>query len=330
MKKKLAVLIALSMSIMLLLTACGGSSGSSNSYPQMNGLVSSDSIKDAGFDSAESWTSNEAKGEGENNQSGQKLIRTAWLEIETTSFDEAVSGLTTLMDDFNGYFESRVISNYNSGARSADLTIRVQAKDYTEFLSKAGTIGHLTRQEDTQEDISEAYYDTAGRLETQKIKLERLQTLLKDADRMEDIITIESAISETEQTIDYLSGTLRHYDGKVDYATVYISLEEVYRLSNIEEVPETFFDRFSSSFKSGLQDFADGLEDFAVYMAYAWLHWLIAIAIIFVVYKAIRRQIAKCNHSPQPPKRKKIRKGETSTTPTSNTQETSEHHDIDH
>ena len=29
---------------------------------------------------------------------------------------------------------------------------------------------------------------------------------------MEDIITIESAISETEQTIEDLSGTLRGYD----------------------------------------------------------------------------------------------------------------------
>ena len=57
---------------------------------------------------------------------------------------------------------------------------------------------------------------------------------------MEDIITIESAISETEYQIESLSGTLRHYDALVDYATIHISLQEVYRLSNVEEPAESF------------------------------------------------------------------------------------------
>lgn len=85
------------------------------------------------------------------------------------------------------------------------------------------------------EDISEAYYDTSGRLETQTIKLARLQALLAKADKMEDIITLESAISETEQAIDDLSGTLQHYDARVDYASVSISLREVKQLSDVEE-----------------------------------------------------------------------------------------------
>lgn len=59
---------------------------------------------------------------------------------------------------------------------------------------------------------------------------------------MADIITIESAISETEQMIDSLSGTLQHYDAQVDYATVTISLQEVGKLSNVEEPPQRLAD----------------------------------------------------------------------------------------
>ena len=69
----------------------------------------------------------------------------------------------------------------------------------------------MTWQSDTAENISERYYDTQSRLETAQIKLERLQELLKKAESMEDIITIESAISETEYEIEDLSGTMRHY-----------------------------------------------------------------------------------------------------------------------
>ncbi len=76
------------------------------------------------------------------------------------------------------------------------------------------------------ENITEEYYDTDSRLKTAQIKLERLQELLSKADNMADIITIESAISDTEYEIESLSGTLRHYDALVDYATVSLTLSE--------------------------------------------------------------------------------------------------------
>lgn len=69
-----------------------------------------------------------------------------------------------------------------------------------------GTLCHVTWQDDSAENISEQYYDTQSRLETAQIKLARLQELLKKAENMEDIITIESAISETEYEIERLSG----------------------------------------------------------------------------------------------------------------------------
>lgn len=96
----------------------------------------------------------------------------------------------------------------------------------------------MTWQNTELQNITETYYDTDGRLKTQQIKLERLQKLLAQAENMEDIITIESAISETEWNIEDLSGTLRHYDALVDFATVTVSLQEVYKYSDTEELPE--------------------------------------------------------------------------------------------
>ena len=57
---------------------------------------------------------------------------------------------------------------------------------------------HVVYMSSSAENITEAYYDTDSRLKTAQIKLERLQNLLANADNMADIITIESAISETE------------------------------------------------------------------------------------------------------------------------------------
>ena len=223
--------------------------------------------------------------------SGQKLIRTASLEMETTEFEATTAALDDLVGQMGGYMENSSVRNGRSGYRYASYTVRIPAEKFEEFLNQAGELCHETWRDVAQQDISEDYYDTQGRLNTQQIKLERLQELLKKAETMEDIITIESAISETEQQIDNLSGTLRHYDGKVDYATIDISLNEVYKYSNTEEAPTTFGDRLGNSFSSGWSAFVDSLEDLAVSLAYSWMWLVIWVVIAVVVIRVVRRKL---------------------------------------
>jgi len=298
----LASLLALVM--VLSLTACGGSakteesaSISAPSAPMMDSAVSAGGSYGADYMAYEENTKAEAPEmespaetvveDTETQAAERKVIITAYLELETTSFDEAVQGLTALTEEHGGYFENSSVANHKSGSRWADYTVRIPAKNYKTYMNQAGELCHETWREAREEEITEAYYDTAGRLETQKIKLERLQELLSKAEVMEDIITIESAISETEWQIDNLSGTLRHYDSKVEYATVNINLREVYKLSNVEDVPETFGERIGNSFARGLGDFADTMEDLAVGFAYSWMWWLLGVAAMVLVIRVV-------------------------------------------
>ena len=139
-----------------------------------------------------------------------KIIYTADMDLETTGFDDAAAALSALTADCGGYYESSSLSN--SGDRVARYTIRVPADRYREFISRAGEVCHLLEKHEHAEDVSEVYYDTAGRLETQQAKLARLRELLDQAENMEDIIALESAVSETEEQIDWRSGQLGRYD----------------------------------------------------------------------------------------------------------------------
>ncbi|MCI9511023.1 MAG: DUF4349 domain-containing protein, partial [Oscillibacter sp.] len=112
---------------------------------------------------------------------------------------------------------------------------------------------------------------------------------LSRAEAMEDIITIESAISETEYQIESLSGTLRHYDALVDYATVSVNLQEVYKLSSMEEAPNSFGARMSAAFTAGGAAFASGVENLVVGLAYIWM-WLLVLAVIVAAVIAVLRR----------------------------------------
>jgi hypothetical protein len=285
-------LAALLPLLLLTLTACGGGSRQTGGI----NLNSGKTEESATMDMAEPESPMEYGGgvtystATSTGATVQKLIRTADLQMETTEFDTALTGLNDLTEQYEGYYENSTVRKRSSGYRSAEYTIRVPSKHYQIFVNQAGELCHETWRNLTQEDVTERYYDTEGRLKTQKIKLERLQQLLSQAKLMEDIITIETAISQTEWQIEELSGTLRHYDTQVDYATVHITLSEVYKLSNVENTPESFGERMSIAFAGGLRSFSNNLENLAVSFAYTWMWWLLVAVVFVVVVRLVRGQ----------------------------------------
>jgi len=291
--KKLLCLV-LVLAAALCLCACGSKSG--NSYYGGATTAASDysqSVMDAPAAAepaeAESGFYNDSKLDAgmefdarPNLPEGVKLIYTASFDLESTEFDDSAAGLKKLVNDMGGYFESSSVDNYDS-YRYAYYTVRVPAESFNAFCDSVGSICQVNNVSRGAQDISEAYYDTASRLETQRTKLQRLQELLAKAESMEDIITIESAISETEFNIESLTGTLKHYDSLVGYSTVTISLREVYKLSEVEPPAVGFGSKLAAAFKRGCTRFVDGVQDLMLGFAGAWVGWLIFLALAAAV-----------------------------------------------
>lgn len=282
MKRGFAWLLTL-LALLGLLSGCGGG-GDTAAADTATSADTADNGTAASGGSYGAWAETEVaedSGQAEDGASDRlenaKMIYTARMEVETTAFDTAAADLRTLVEILGGYFEQAAVHNYGSGYRSGDYTVRVPADQFQPFLDRVGTLCHVTYQEQTSENVSEAYYDAESRLATQRTKLERLQNLLAQAENMEDIITIESALSDTELEIERLTGTLRQYDALVDYATVHLSLQEVYQLSNVEEPATSFASRMGAAFASGWRGFVGALEGLAVALAYGWV-WLLLLA----------------------------------------------------
>lgn len=288
MKKLLAVLLALLLAASL--CACSGAENAPAADTEM--MQTGDSFATAG-ESDGTADRNSTKSTAEAGASGTadpvhkaKLIYTAQLDMETTAFDQAVSGLDALVTDCGGYYESSSVSG-DSGSRSASFTVRVPAKQFQPFLTKAGALCTVTGKQTAAEDVGEAYADTEGRLKTQRTKLERLQVLLAKAEKMEDIITLEDAISDTESQIESLTGELRSYDSLVDFSTVDISLQETARIAADDQSPG-FASRLTDALHAGWQGFVRFLQAMVLLLAYGWI-WLVLAGAALIAALAARR-----------------------------------------
>lgn len=310
MKRGLALFLAALLTA-LTLTACGGGggySGGTDSAPSASESQTAydDSgdewkaeVREFGFDAPAdaaggSPAEPEAAPEGDEAQeedrlANAKMVYTASIQAETQDYDACTAALEELVDKLGGYLEYASSDSHGDGSRSASYTVRVPAKEFRGFLRTVGEISHVTSQDQNAENISERYYDTESRLETQKTKMERLQMLLSKAETMEDIIDLENAISETEYQIEQLTGSLRHYDSLVDFATIDVRLREVLRLTTVEEAPPTFGSRLGNAFTGGLRSFGDFLQGLAIFLAYNWIWLLFLGLILLVVVKASKR-----------------------------------------
>lgn len=293
MKRMVSLLLALVLA--LVLAGCGASKAAGGASDSMaasepeagywsNNSKSDDSYDEDGYDADGTPASDPAS-------RPVKMIYNGYMEMQTQDFDTAASGIEALVRELGGYFQQSSVSNRGSSSyRYGSYTIRIPAAQFEAFFQRAGQLCHVTYTNTTADDVSESYYDTEARLETARIKLERLQQLLAKATSMEDIITIESAISETEWDIENLSGTLRHYDALVDYATVSLTLSETYKLDENEGAPLTFGARIARAFTNGLRDTGVFLEDLAIGIANNLVFLAVLAALAVIVVRAVRKK----------------------------------------
>lgn len=313
-KGMLPLLLALS----LLLTACGATSGGSTDTAAATEVAESENgygiyeeMPQAAMD-LDTGTTGDTSGEtqantgGNHDQSEVKMIYTAYLELEVLDFDAAAEDLNRQVEEAGGYCESSDLYNYGNH-RSAEYVIRVPSEQFQAFLDtcSAWENCYLRSRNIDMEDVGEVYFDTETRLATLRTKMERLQELLAQATEMEDIITIESAISETEYQIEQYTSSLNRYDSLINYSTIHISLVEVVDLT--ENEGSGLLTKLGQNLRWGAENFLDALEELILWLAYNIIGILVLVIVVTVVVLAVhklknRRKGKKLHTKPEPPK----------------------------
>ncbi|MGN1122350.1 MAG: DUF4349 domain-containing protein [Eubacteriales bacterium] len=224
----------------------------------------------------------------------RKIIYSSYFSIQTAAFDDARRALDSLCSQYGAYYESAdSYGSAESSGRSASFTVRVPAENYNAFRSAAGDIGTVVHSSENNTDVTENYFDTEARLESAKIREERLLDILRTADTLDNVLLLESELADVRYEIESLSGTLRKYDSLVSYSTVTIDLREVFRPVTVQPLPATFGERMSQALSKGCEDFSVSVQNMAVTLSYHLPALLLVAVIVILVLLLIRRRIRR-------------------------------------
>ena len=115
--------------------------------------------------------------------------------------------------------------------------------------------------------------------------------ILEKCETVEDLITVEERLSQVRADIEVYQNMLNNWDRLVQLST--------FRISISEKVPAKvhtklgFGDRMSDEFVYGLNNFIEGWQNFAVWLAGSFLAIIVIIVIIIIIIKIVKWRLRK-------------------------------------
>ena len=298
MKKKTCLSLLLVFALLCgILTGCGGSSkGAVAEEMAMEAPAAMDSANGA---SLTSGGTNGSTAIPEN----RKWIITVDMSAETEDLDALTAALDEKITSLNGYVEDQSVYNgstySNRRYRYANLTIRIPAEDVDSFTEQVAGIANVVSQDKNMEDVTLSYTATESRMNALQTEEARLLELMAKAETMSDLLEIEERLTDVRYELERVTSQLRLYDNQIDYATIYLSIEEVQEYTPVEE--PTLWERISGGFTSSLKGLGEGALDLLVWVITSSPYLVVYGGIALVIVLLVRRS-RKVNAKKKAPK----------------------------
>ena len=220
----------------------------------------------------------------------EKIIRTARIELSTREFEKDHAAILQAMTQAGGRVQDTSLYNNFGSLRTLYMTLRIPSDRLDQVIHALKGVGRLVSFNESAEDVSEQYADTANRLRTQQTKMERLQVLLAKAETVEDLITVETSISDTQYEIDRLTGQLRGMDSKVDFSALNVTLNELSPAETSQDRDESLWERIKNGAAAAWDKFVYLLSDFVVFLSIALPYLIILALVILIIHYMTKRR----------------------------------------
>ena len=309
MKKMLSLLLALLL--VLSLCACGSARPAS---PSAAGVYEAPAAKadtamefaaeeaaDLGGFSAAAGVSaaNGAAGDpsGPPQADPDKIIYSADVTVETTAFDDAVSRVEALVKTHGGWIESSSVNGANyydtargyARSRSASYTLRIPSDRFSQLMGELSTLGNVPFSHTYTENVTAQYYDVQARMDACTAQEARLLEMMELAETVEDVIALESRLSDLRYQIESLQSTLNNWDRRVSYSSIYLELSEVKAYTPEPEQRLSYGQELLGALGDGLRAVGNFFKDLLVLLAAALPALLVLAVLLLLLVPLVRK-----------------------------------------
>jgi hypothetical protein len=231
----------------------------------------------------------------------QRIVKTGEITLEVEQVGEALGRVRALAVELGGYVGGSQAGTLDD---RASLTIRIPAATFDEAIARlhemdADVLAEATREQ----DVTGQVVDLEARIDNLRASETSYRELVARAERVEDILAVQSRLDEVRGQIEQLTAQLDAIEGQAALSTLTITL--VPKAAPIAQQTETWdpgaqLDRALAS----LVGIGQGLLDGAIWFAVVWLPILLVLAFIVLIalrgVLEVRRRLPVTRQEPRP------------------------------
>ena len=209
-----------------------------------------------------------------------RIIKNAHVRFHVKDVDVSHTKMAALLKQYNAYFGSDNRSTSVSQMEN-EMIIRVPSASFEKLMDELLKESIYTNYKNiSAQDVTAEFVDLEARLKTKKEVEERYRALLKQANKVPDILEVEKQLGTIREEIEASEGRLKLLKDQVSYST--INLNTYQKLDYRPEPQIGFFSKLSEAFVSGWRTSVDAfLELIRV--------WPLVILLGILLILAVRR-----------------------------------------
>lgn len=213
-----------------------------------------------------------------------KIIKSGNLKFQSDDLEATYTQIQTAVKKYNALIKNDSQTN-NDYALSRTVNIRIPNQHFDAFIADISKgVKYFDQKEVSSQDVTEEYIDVASRIKTKKVLEARYLELLKKANKVSEMLEIESQLSDIREEIEAKEGRLRYLQNKVSMSTLDI---EFYKpVATGGKATVSYGGRIWNAIASGF----NGISNFFIGIIENWPIIITLVVLILLIRKRFKRK----------------------------------------
>ncbi|NDK32878.1 DUF4349 domain-containing protein [Nesterenkonia haasae] len=280
------------------LSSCGSAENGATESAQIEDGAAAEVIEaDDAAEDAQGETSQEDSRapDGGESDTDRQVVTTAAAVVEVDDTREASQSVLDQVAGVGGHVEAREESTDDDGRPTyAHLTVRVPAEELNEVIDNLANFGDVTELSESARDVTGTVRGLDARIQALETSVERLLEIMSEADTAEELLQVETTLSERQAELESLQAQRNALGDQVALSTLHVTL-------STEPVTEVQADGFVGGLQTGWNALVEFVNAVLVVTGAA-LPWLAVLAVPGgIATVLIRRRVSHRRRAAQSP-----------------------------
>jgi hypothetical protein len=239
-------------------------------------------------------------GKSEGTLDTRQVIKSGSMSITVSHPVDAADDATRIVESAGGRIDNRTEHAATDGGKgTASLLVRIPSAKLSPTLDRLKTLGTVEDLTISSDDVTAQAQDLDARISALRTSVTRLQSLMASATSTQDLITIESALSERQGNLESMESQQRQLKDQIDLSSITLSFSAVPKPHS--ELPGNFLDGFVVGWNSIVAFFAGLLVVVGVLLPWLVIAAAIAFGVLALVRVRRRQKLAPAQEEKTPP-----------------------------